>query len=57
VVEAEIERLKDLLRQRIQDSMVTSQIREELNFQVSIWKEDKIIMTGLTCQIFMSPLA
>jgi hypothetical protein len=50
-VEAEIEKLKEDLRQRrIHDSTITSRIREELDFQANIRKEDRIIMTGLSSQ-------
>ena len=48
-VEGEIDQLRDnLYKRQIQDSMVTARIREELDFQANIKKEDRIIMTGLT---------
>ena len=49
-VEREIIGLKENLQERrFQDSMVMSRIREELDFASNTKKEDKIIITGLTC--------
>jgi hypothetical protein len=50
----EIENVKDdIARRRIDDSLVTSRIREELDFLSNMRKEDRIIVTGLTSQIPM----
>ena len=50
----EIENLKDdIARRRIDDSLVTARIREELDFLSNTRKEDRIIVTGLTSQIPM----
>jgi hypothetical protein len=50
-VEKEIENLTENIRKRrVQDSMVTARVREELDFNANIKKEDRIIMTGLTCK-------
>jgi hypothetical protein len=49
-VERDIIGLKENLQERrFQDSMVMSRIREELDFASNTKKEDKIIITGLTC--------
>jgi hypothetical protein len=48
-VEGEIDQLRNnLYKRQLQDSMVTARIREELDFQANIKKEDRIIMTGVT---------
>ena len=53
-VEKELERLnEDLLNRRLQDSMVTARLREELDHAANIKKEDHIIITGLTSKTVM----
>jgi hypothetical protein len=53
-VEKEIGRLKkDLLERRIQDSLVTARIREEIDFIANVKKEDRIIITGLSSKVPM----
>jgi hypothetical protein len=48
-VERDIERLRNkLVEQRLQDSLVTARIREEIDFITNAKKEDRIIITGLT---------
>ena len=48
-VEKEIERLnEDLANRRLQDSMVTARLREEVDYAANSKKEDHIIITGLT---------
>ncbi len=42
------ERERDIMERRIQDSIVTARIREELDHTANSRKEDKIIITGLT---------
>ncbi len=39
---------KDLLERRLQDSLVMARMREELDFIANSKKEDKLIITGLT---------
>ena len=49
VVESEIANLKEgIKRRRIDDSLVTSRIREELDFLSNVRKEDRIVVSGLT---------
>jgi hypothetical protein len=48
----EIAELKDdINRRRIDDSLVTARIREELDFLSNTRKEDRIILTGLTSRV------
>ena len=42
------DRERDIMERRIQDSIVTARIREELDHTANSRKEDKIIITGLT---------
>ena len=42
------DRDRDILERRIQDSMVTARIREEMDYISNTKKEDRIIVTGLT---------
>ena len=42
------DRDRDILERRIQDSMVTARIREEMDYISNTKKEDRIIITGLT---------
>jgi hypothetical protein len=54
MIETEIAKLRDDIEtRRIQDSLVTARIREELDFSSNIRKEDKIIITGLTSKVPM----
>ena len=54
VVELDIANLKnDLIRRRIDDSLVTARIREELDFFSNARKEDRIVISGLTSRIPM----
>jgi hypothetical protein len=61
MVEKEISELNTELKNRegvmverkIQDSLVTARIREELDYISNAKKEDKIIITGLTSKILM----
>ena len=54
VVELEIANLKDdIKRRKIDDSLVTSRIREELDFFSNTRKEDRIIVSGLTSRVPM----
>jgi hypothetical protein len=49
VVEQKIEKQRDdLIKCRIQDRMVNAHIREELDFQAKIKKEDCMSITGMT---------
>ena len=41
-------RNKDIMDRRLQDSLVTARIREEIDFMSNVKKEDKMIITGLT---------
>jgi hypothetical protein len=47
------DRDRDIFERRIQDSLVTARIREELDFISNSKKEDKIVITGLTSKIPM----
>ncbi len=48
-VEKELETLTENIRKRrVQDSMVTARVREEIDFNANIKKEDRIIITGLS---------
>jgi hypothetical protein len=48
-VERDIERLRNnLMEQRLQDSLVTARLREEIDYIANTKKEDRIIITGLT---------
>jgi hypothetical protein len=52
VVELEIANLKDdIIRRRIDDSLVTARIREELDFFSNARKEERIVISGLTSRI------
>ena len=61
VVEKEIGQLtkeqkdkdKDAAERRIQDSLVTARMREELDYISNAKKEDKIIITGLSSKTLM----
>ena len=54
VVELEIANLKDdIKRRKIDDSLVTSRIREELDFFSNTRKEDRIVVSGLTSRVPM----
>ena len=53
-VEKEIGRLnRDLLERRLQDSLVTARMREEIDYIANVKKEDKIIITGLSSKVPM----
>ena len=53
-VERELDRLnEDLSNRRLQDSMVTARLREEMDHGANIRKEDHIIITGLTSTTVM----
>ena len=48
-VEKDIYRLRnELVERRLQDSLVTARIREEIDFMANAKKEDRLIITGLT---------
>ena len=48
-VERKLEKLtEDIRKRRINDSMVMARVREEIDFNANIKKEDRLIMTGLT---------
>ena len=47
------EKNRDILERRLQDSLVTARMREELDFISNTKKEDKIIITGLTSKTAM----
>ena len=58
-VEKEIERLnrelkikeREAMERRLQDSLVTARIREEIDFMANVNKEDRIVITGLTSKM------
>ena len=60
-VEKEIERLnkeliikeREAMERRLQDSLVTARIREEIDFIANVNKEDRFVMTGLTSKVPM----
>jgi hypothetical protein len=54
MIETDLAKLRDdITTRRIQDSLVTARIREELDFTANIRKEDKMIITGLTSKVPM----
>ena len=54
VVESEIANMRDgIARRRIDDSLVTARIREELDFFTNMRKEDRVVISGLTSPIIM----
>ena len=58
LVERNLEILtEDIRKRRIHDGMVMARVREELDFNANIKKEDRLIMTGLTSATSMPILA